>query len=344
MAKSHHTRDDLDDRLELEAKILVAALKQSIDRGDTEGADLASHFLSNLLRKRAIEAYQRIQDYEEAEPLAEIKVDANADEPIINMSLEPEQSTFQEPEEEEEEEEGPIPLALAHGGAEKTLLANLEEAASPPQHEPASPNGKVNFYELLSTNMLSSYREIHVRFLRMVKKLIGKQKSLKEAGNGASTERAFRIELRNLWVAHDVLKDPVNRADYDLGLLCNREGSQLVPDNADKNTIEQSAKFKIGELLQAAEILDACELAIAVDMHRAVPEMMFGQFMVNQGYLTQEELDDALYAQKLIWAGKLTVAQFRQAMIESRASERTFRDELIKNGWVTTPMPEGVEV
>jgi hypothetical protein len=315
MAKSQQSRDDLDDRLELEAKILVAALKQSIDRGDSDGADLASHFLSNLLRKRAVEAYQRIQEHDEEEILVppEAIVEPDADE-----------------------------LPISNGVAEKKLLETMESATQV-QAEPVT-NGKVNFYELLSTNMLSSYREIHVRFLRMVKRLIFKHSSSKEHGNATNSDRTFRLELRNLWVAHDVLKDPVNRADYDLGLLCNREGSHLIADNADKQAVEQSSKFRIGELLQAAEILDSCELAIAVDMHRAVPEMMFGQFMVNQGYLTQEELDDALYAQKLIWSGQLTVAQYRQAMLDARSSETPFRDELAKNGWLQSPMPESVEV
>ena len=53
---------------------------------------------------------------------------------------------------------------------------------------------------------------------------------------------------------------------------------------------------------------------MALDMHKAMPEMMFGQFMVEQGFLRQDELAAALLCQQLIARNKLNLEQFQTSM------------------------------
>jgi hypothetical protein len=102
--------------------------------------------------------------------------------------------------------------------------------------------------------------------------------------------------------------------------------------------------LRIGELLQCSEILEPTELEIAVDMHRAMPELPFGQFLVKQGFLTDSELYSALLGQRLIIDGKITVAQFQTAMYMLRESSIPLSETLVSRGWVSRQELESVTI
>ncbi len=205
-----------------------------------------------------------------------------------------------------------------------------EQLASAPTS--ADEQGR-NYYELFSVDPVSNFEAIHTQFLRLVKKLLAERK------NRDTSVWQFRDRLRLVCVAHDVLRDPITRTDYDFRLLGLR-GDPLkapleMPEDAPSTSQASRSRLRIGELLQCSEILDQQELEIAVDMHKAMGEMPFGQFLVKQEFLTQPELDSALLGQRLIADGKLTVAQFQVAMYSLRFDKTPLGETLVTRGWAS---------
>ncbi len=187
------------------------------------------------------------------------------------------------------------------------------------------------FYEILGIQPLSSSRQVHVGYLRSIRKLL--------VHRIKGDERDFITRLEEICLAHDVLREPETRVDYDFRLLKVRGGGNALSDelNALETTVvPRSGKvhLKIGELLQSSEIIDMTELAAAVDMHKAMPEMLFGQFMVKSGFINQRQLDTVLEAQKLIGEGRITVAQFQAGMKAFKETGIPLLAYLKQEGWV----------
>lgn len=258
-------------RLEQESKVLAAAVKQSVDKQDKGGIELAIRELSRLIQAGQ-NFWRKASSVKVTEELAQ-------------------------------------PLQL-----ELPPCATINEEGA--------------VYQVLGVGRLSCRQEIHVRFLRLIRDL------LQNSFNPGPGNRASREQLRQLCIAHDVLHDPITRTDYDFRTLGLRGDNQsLLPEGV--TTSSNRPALRIGELLQCAEILEPAELDIAVDMHKAEPEMMFGQFLVKSGYLALEELDSALLGQRLILAGKLSVAQFKIAMKAVHQQAIPMTVTLQQNNWIS---------
>ncbi len=93
-----------------------------------------------------------------------------------------------------------------------------------------------------------------------------------------------------------------------------------TPDEKKPGELGQRLHLKIGELLNVAGLLEASELEIACDMHKAMPEMQFGSFLVKQGFIEEYQLEAVLFAQKLLRKGLITVVQYQAAMEELESS------------------------
>src|SRR5262249_45436677 len=190
---------------------------------------------------------------------------------------------------------------------------------------------------ILGVEPLSPFESIRIRYLKLVTNLI-RQRELKK---GLSV-REFRDRLSTLCVAYDVLRYPNTRTDYDFRLMGLRGNStSAAPEMPEDAQAEAEAEpgpgklhLRIGELLQCSEILEPSELEIAIDMHKAMPEMAFGQFLVTQGFLTDAELHAALLGQHLISDGQISVAQFKIGMQGVRESSTPIAETLVARGWV----------
>jgi hypothetical protein len=187
-----------------------------------------------------------------------------------------------------------------------------------------------SFYQILGVNKLSSYEDIHLKFWRLVRRMLQTRHA---STMPAHNVREFREVLRHICVAHDILRDPVTRTDYDLRQLGMRK-EPPIQEPTNENTPPRT-RLMIGELLEIANILDRTELQIALDMHKAEPGTMFGTFLVKAGFLDPEELDSALLGQRLISSGKITVAQFQSSMFRMRDHGTPFFDTLVAEGWLT---------
>ncbi len=224
--------------------------------------------------------------------------------------------------------------ACAQEGAE----AGLAQSSPISQAQPINRlelSKSQTFYELLNVNKLSSFEEIHTSFFRLIRKLLTNR--LRQAETSARELRDFREYLRGICIAHDILKDPVTRTDYDLrmlGLRTSLEAQVLETPEDAKGSSGSRTRLMLGELLECARILEPTELEIALDMHKAEPGQPFGQFLVKAGFLTQDELDAAVLGQRMISAGKITIAQFRVALSSLRENGVSFLDTLMIEGWI----------
>lgn len=212
--------------------------------------------------------------------------------------------------------------------------APVEAVVGAPPAAPLTPSQLIrtqSFYQILGVSQVASFQEIHTRYLRLMGRLLRSRYSMQTS---ITDMREFREVLRAVCVAHDVLKDPITRADYDLRQIGMRhEGAIETP--VDAPPVTTRTRLMLGELLECAEILDATELQIALDMHKAEPGIQFGEFLVTSHFLSQEELDCALLAQGLISKGKITVNQFRTGMYRMRDNGTAFFDTLMTEGWLS---------
>lgn len=190
-------------------------------------------------------------------------------------------------------------------------------------------------YELLDVAQVSSFEEIHRNFLRKVRRLLINEAKI--------TDRKERFQalrkLQFLWIAHDILTDPVTRTDCDLRAIGLRgildEIIPQAPEDASQGGPSNRTPLRIGELLLCAGLLEPTELEIAADMHKAMPEMMFGAFLVKQEFIEEDDLNTVLLGQKLLRSGVITVVQFQTAMEMKRKEGKELSDSLVSLGYVS---------
>lgn len=211
----------------------------------------------------------------------------------------------------------------------------VPEIVAPPHLEPIGEHAVApgSFYEALGVGDTSTYEEIHTCFLRRLRSHIRKHHAHAPESLSRGDIKSFKEQLRYLCIAHDILKDPVTRTDYDLRRLGLRQVDG--PEGGGRLNGGKRTALKIGELLECANIIQPTELQVALDMHKAEPNMPFGQFLLSSGFLSEEELDSAILGQKLITFGKITVAQFQTAISLQRKEKIPFFDTLVSEGWLT---------
>ena len=191
-------------------------------------------------------------------------------------------------------------------------------------------------YRILQVSQMSSYDEIHRSFLRLVRhqlrELVGARRPRKQELLG---------QLRQIWIAHDILTDPITRTDYDFRDLGLRGDNEAVVQASPDGKIVRPPS-RIGELLQCAGLLEEAELEIACDMHKAMPEVQFGTFLVKQGFIGERDLESVLIGQKLLRSGTISVAQFQVAMELSQSRGLPIRETLLERGYVSEKIMEQV--
>jgi hypothetical protein len=282
-------------RLYIEARILAHALKESLDGYDATGALSAHEQLSAILDKIANQP-----DQPDRQDIAEIAINAETEQ-----------------------------LTLLDFDQFLDKSIELKEIQTDAVSEPEV----LDPLSILEVEKEEENSVIHLKFLTKVRKLLKQQKS-----NQAS--HAFRQELRKLSIAHDILVAQSNKRQEDSDKPAPQDkGSEHKGDKSAKEgkgmeSGEVQQEVRLGELLQLSEILEATELSIAVDMHKAMPELKFGEFMVKQGFITEDELEAVLAGQRLLISKKLTSEQFKEAMQNLRNNNVPFIDTLTKNKWV----------
>lgn len=222
-----------------------------------------------------------------------------------------------------------------HGTVSDTVSTSTaddaEDQAAEPGDAESAENKRHGLYRLLNVSQMSPFDEIHKNFLRRVRNL------LREIKANKALRYEKLAELQRVWIAHDILTDPVTRTDYDfrdLGLRGNTEAAVNTPDDQQDQRFSTRTPLRIGELLQCAGLLESAELEIACDMHKACPEVQFGTFLVRQGFIQERDLDSVLIGQKLLRAGAISVAQFQVAMDLSGSRGSSISDTLIEKGYI----------
>lgn len=212
----------------------------------------------------------------------------------------------------------------------------IQQISSDESLEAEDDRPEFDAYDILHVEQIATFEEIHRNFLYLVRKLMFALKKVKRK------QRKFLLaELQDLWIAHDILSDPVTRTDYDFRILGLRGAPDVIIHNApeDREQAQSSTRtpLRIGELMQCAGLLEPTELEIAADMHKAMPEMLFGAFLVKQGFIEEEDLDQVLMGQRLLKNGNITVGHFQMAMKKWREETIPIEESAVNEGLVSKP-------
>jgi hypothetical protein len=375
------------ERVDLESKVLAAAFKQSIDLGDSEGAQFAHRQLFQLLRAQqpteylmemAKPGFSATAETIEVTEISSTDIDLESfSRSIPDYQFETEREEF--PEEPQQQSSEPVAaddqeildLAKLFTAEAMAQPENGGAVFEPPAFDPSNASGVItpkqpvgkaskpkspppttekkteelqlpevlapevesliqdvaaakDIYGMLGLSQYASYELIHKSFLKRARKLL-----MCKTKTGYA--RSLLEQLRNLWIAHDILVDPKTRNDYDFRVIGLKSTSDLASEA--KPTRSPTRQSKIGELFEASGLLEPTELQIACDMHKAMPEMQFGRFLVKQGFLEEEQLQAVLAAQRLIRTGKLTLSQFKEAMSVVNNHTGTFSQVLLEKGF-----------
>lgn len=373
------------ERIELETRVLAAALRQSLERGDTFGSSHAHQQIFILLKASQEMGWEEpislppelLLERDVRRPMPDIDWGAPAERPIISPESEEtvlgeitadldvsERGTLdaeveapaledsaeltvtsavelaEEPEPsavdaEHQEAAAEVSPAVANSAAAVLPLATVPTFAmvSIPSFDAAPPTGAaaiLDFYLRLDVSSTADFASIHKSFLRKVRPLLRQYAAGGLVGQG---KKDLLVILQSLWIAHDVLCDPVTRTDYDFRRMGLR-GHALDGDEG-KASVASRPQLRIGELLLCAGLLETTELEIAADMHKAMPELMFGAFLVKQGFIEEDDLNCVLLAQQLLRTGGITAAQFQLVMNERATSGKDFGELLVNSRYLT---------
>lgn len=187
-----------------------------------------------------------------------------------------------------------------------------------------------DFYGMLDVEEDASGDRIHLQFLLRVRSTLRFIKDREEPLRGQERQKVLK-NLQTIWIAHDVLLDPATRSDYDY----RRTGEDATAGEGETQAAAEK-NIRIGELLQSSGLLEKTELEIAADMHKAMPELMFGAFLVKQGFVQEEDLECVLIAQQLIKGGDISLAQFLEIMEERGGTSLSFTALLLAKQIITS--------
>lgn len=387
------------DRLELESRVLAAALKQSVELGDSAGVSLAHkqiflHIRSahgaNAAKSAKQKPAQAGSDSATSESTEKPKLKITKNRKLPNIvwteaeeeepDTKADESTYDSDEIEPSDETMEIPISAKENidaiqekaikassvtqeeasaktesakpvdtvSSKKTEDIDIEKSKaieglesrreSSPANE--SEDGIFDAYGILGIEQVASFEQIHVAFLVSVRKLLFTLKKTRKR-----KQKKLLAFLQELWIAHDVLTDPVTRTDYDFRILGLRGAPDVIidtPENEGQVVIGSTVPLRIGELLQCCGLLEPTELEIAADMHKAMPEMLFGSFLVKQGFITEQDLEQVLMGQRLLKMGYMSVATFRGAMKQWIDSEIPIYESSVADGLLTVSEMERI--
>lgn len=354
------------ERLELETRVLAAALRQSLQLGDMEGSNLAHEQIFILLKarqelmngpsavelSRALRASEaglgnangqalpektrRIPDiewFEEGDkaqkPATEMQ-SVTAD-PAKSRQEEISQNEIRQDEirqdESDFEESAQENLALPASETDKSQLAAVERVEQELKAGASQEAAEPNFYQFFGLEQGADRQDIHRSFLVRVRSILRGIKQRSEPLRGFERQEVLK-GLQKVWINHDILQDASTRGDYD-----QRLSGHAVADEAPQES-KTGPTVRIGELLQSSGLLEKTELEIAADMHKAMPELMFGSFLVKQGFVEERDLECVLISQQLIKTGQISLEQFQELMPE-RGDTGTMFNLLLERGLVT---------
>lgn len=184
-----------------------------------------------------------------------------------------------------------------------------------------------NFYEILAVPTTAAYHEIQRSFMSKIRRL------LKRLELNQLVSWQFYCFSGRILLAHDVLKSPESRLHYDVVLLNHSSGSEAIePDNG--SAADGLKLMSLADLVKFSTLIGSKDLMSAIETTRNQPERELGHFLVQQGLLSNDELDSIFVAQKLVSQGKLSVAQYELAMQEMRENSIPFIDTLVASEWI----------
>jgi len=212
------------------------------------------------------------------------------------------------------------PTQLLHAGLMLDLDLAVEEGFS--QYLT-----RFTYYDLLQVKADASSVLLRTHYLRKMRQLL----------KADSPERKLDPELfqelvLTINVAHQVLQDPVTRASYDHSI-----NSDAQMDNDAARNSASSPAIDIIELIRMFKILGpkTQELLQKVrDENADCSQRELAGVLVENSYLTEEELESVVLACYLLAVGKLKLTQLELVMDEIKETRAPLWVSLVAKGWV----------
>ena len=138
-----------------------------------------------------------------------------------------------------------------------SAVSSTPDGLPPVPGAPLTPSQLIKtqtYYQILGVNRLSSFEEIHTRFLTLIHKL----RRSRAKTETRSDLREFREVLRAICIAHDILKDPITRTDYDLRMMGMRAAEPIATPADPKPTFANRTSLMLGELLPGCRPHGCC--------------------------------------------------------------------------------------
>lgn len=219
--------DGKEDDVELASKILAAAFRQSVERGDDEGTQLAHVELCKLLT-----IDDKVQNDHNAAPVLN---SADSSVPSVYAWL-------------DLGEDPPAPVFTCTALAERPL----------PDPEGAT------YYEQIAAEQNDTFYLVQLCYMRAVRQLLRRNYAGNKLQ--AANIHDFRRQLRNMGIAYHVLNDPLSRTDYDLrlaGIRTPLSGLGLyVPEEARAPASGGRVRLSFEELLALSGLSSGPELPV----------------------------------------------------------------------------------
>ncbi|PWT97710.1 MAG: hypothetical protein C5B53_07680 [Candidatus Melainabacteria bacterium] len=191
--------------------------------------------------------------------------------------------------------------------AVRTISAHTGNAGSSvTRSTPVVDEHPANYYEILGLDRFASTNEVEKAFLKRVRFLLSSQ-------DGDQPSSQFKEDIVSLFVARDVLKDPLSREEHDFQLLSLRRKSSPSATPSWKWLEEIDAgRMQVAEALMLAELASTSTLQMELELHETASLEQFKTCLVEDRVVSELQLDAAILARLLLKRGRLRKASLKR--------------------------------
>ncbi len=308
MEDTKYIKSQGDNRPDIERMVLLAALKQSLDKGDLEGVNLChKQLFLTMMDGNSLNTIPVVHNTD-SKSIITTQVASQADITIVQNSLRNDNKFNQSDIE--------FPQYLKDF-ENKTTLFNKDKAYQ-------------NLYKLLSVTSFASFSDLKQNYWLLIKGIM----SFKQ---GFLNENNWKNSLQFLNIAHDILRIPKLRAQHDLI-------AQNLPVVNDFPVVKTSLtkipkitrKLKIGleELLVKSGLIDNTVLDKVIRENHYDTNQGLGIILVQDGHLNAQELNVVLKCLKLLNIKAIKLETAIEAIKQFQETNTSVDDFLLKNNLI----------
>lgn len=213
--------------------------------------------------------------------------------------------------------------------AEGSDLAGIEIDINTPEGFKRYLSG-FTYYQLLQADRHADSRQLKIAFRRRIRKLLRSSSETMQLNDWQFKELVLMVN-----VANQVLQDEKARAVYDKELSSPNCGA---PErNQSKNASRNGKVIEVLELVRMFKMLGPTtksQLEALCSREKGKSDRELTGVLVEQGLLSEEQMESMILASYLLASGKVTMSQLELVMDEIATTESPLWVSLVAKGWV----------